>query len=190
MRPIGISAVILLATCVLWFSLAPLRGLFWLHPGDFGVVTDSSLRVTDIDSPGPAYGAGIRVGDRFDTTTSFEKRLDPESVRNPAPGQRVTLQVKRQDGPFRAVKIVAGKMALDSGDIATYFTWPIVDLVFVVVGSIIVCWRRSKMTWASSCTVSGLPPASCWDITGCLRGWFSLAECSSAPCKHSVLLPS
>ena len=35
MPPIGISAVILLSAFILFFSVAPMRGLFWLHPGDF-----------------------------------------------------------------------------------------------------------------------------------------------------------
>ena len=75
MRAIRISVVALLAGCSLWFTVAPLRGLFWLHPGSFGCTADLGMRVIDVDSPGPAKRAGIRVGDRFDAATSFENRL-------------------------------------------------------------------------------------------------------------------
>ena len=86
--------------------------------------------------------------DQIGEATAFAKRLYLQSVRNPAPEQRITLQVKRRSGPSRAVNLVADTMAFDLSDIATYFTWPIADLIFVVVGSIIVLLRPSKMTWA------------------------------------------
>ena len=148
MTPIRISVVVFLAASLLWFSLAPLRGLFWLHPGSFGITADSGMQITDIDSSGPASRAGLRIGDRFDVATSFEKRLYLEHVRNPAPQQRLTLQVRQPTGQPRSVTIVADTMALDSSDIAEYFVFTVVDLVFVLVGSILVLLRPSKMTWA------------------------------------------
>jgi hypothetical protein len=148
MPPIGISAVILLSAFILFFSVAPMRGLFWLHPGDFGVTADSSLRVTEVDSPGPAYRAGIRVGDRFGTATSFEKRLYLQSVRNPAPGQLLELQVKGKNASQRTVDVVAEMDEFDASDIAGYFPWVVVDLIFVLVGSTLVLLRPSTMTWA------------------------------------------
>ncbi len=143
-----IAVVAFLVACSLWFSLAPLRGLFWLHPGGFGVRTDSSLRVADVDSPGPAYDAGIRVGDRFDPATPFGKRLHLQRVQNAAPGQSTALQVMGKNGSPRTVKLIAQGSEFDAGDIAGFFTWEVADLIFVVVGSILVLLRPSTMTWA------------------------------------------
>ncbi len=140
--------VTVLAGCMLWFTLAPLRGMFWLRPGDFGVTTDSSMRVTDVDSPGAAYDIGARVGDRFEDVNSFESRLYLQRVRNPAPGQRLKVHVKRGNGSSRSVILVADMDPFHASDVAAYFPWVVADLIFVLVGSILVLLRPSKMTWA------------------------------------------
>ena len=134
MKPIGISAVIVLAAWTLFFSLAPMRGLFWLHPASLGVTADSSMRVTEVDSPGPAYRAGIRVGDRFDAATSFEKRLFLQPVRNAAPGWAFAFQVEGKNGSLRTVNLVAEMEEFDASDILGYFPWVLADLIFVVSG--------------------------------------------------------
>ena len=105
------------------------------------------MRVTEVDSPGPAYRAGIRVGDRFDAATSFEKRLFLLSVRNAAPGWAVAFQVEGKNGSLRTVNLVAEMGEFDASDILGYFPWVVVDLIFVVVGSTLVLLRPSTMTW-------------------------------------------
>ncbi|MGB6519760.1 MAG: hypothetical protein WBE79_14785 [Candidatus Cybelea sp.] len=148
MRPLRIAVAALLAACSLWFSLAPIRGLFWLHPGDFGVAADSSMQVIGLDSPGPAYDAGLRVGDRLEAATPFEKRLYLQQVRNPAPGQLLTLRVKEKNGSVRVVAVIAKMQVYDALTIALYFPEVIVDLILLVVGSVLVLLRPSKMTSA------------------------------------------
>lgn len=148
MRAIRISVVALLAGCSLWFTVAPLRGLFWLHPGSFGCTADSGMRVIDVDSPGPAKRAGIRVGDRFDAATSFENRLYLQGVRNPAPGQQVVLHFTSENGAPHTVELVAEMGRFDASDIFEYFALTVVDLIFVVVASILALLRPSTMTSA------------------------------------------
>ena len=148
MSAIRISVVALLAACSLWFTLPSMRGLFWLHPGSFGVTADSSMRVVEVDSPGPAERAGVRVGDQFDSATSFEKRLYLQHVRNSQPGQRLAFLVLSKSGAARTINLVAEMDEFETSDIIEYFTWVVVDLIFVVVGSILVLLRPSAMTWA------------------------------------------
>ena len=148
MTPLRIAVVAFLAASSLWFNLAQIRGLFWLHPAGFGVTADSSMRVTDVDSSGTAYHAGVRVGDRFDAATSFEKRLHLEHVQNAAPGELLALRVKGKNGSPHAVKLVAEESEIDAADIAENFPWAAAGLVFVVIGSILVLLRPSTMTWA------------------------------------------
>ncbi len=145
---------------MLWFSFAPLRGVFWLRPGDFGVATDSSLRVVGVDDDAgePAYRAGIHIGDRFDGVSSFEQRLYLQRVRNPAPAERLALHVERENGSSRPVSLVAEVWPFDASDVAMYFPWAAADLVFVLVGSILVLLRPSRMTWAFFLYCMGTAP--------------------------------
>ncbi len=106
------------------------------------------MRVIEVDSPGPAERAGIRVGDRFDPETPFEKRLYLQIVRNPAPGQRVAFLVTSKNDAPRTTNLIAETQEYDASDITGYFTLTIVDLILVVVGSILVLLRPSTMTWA------------------------------------------
>jgi hypothetical protein len=147
-RAIRISVVVLLAASSLWFSLAPLRGLFWLHGASVGVTADSGMHVIDVDPTGPAYRSGLRVGDRLDAATSFENRLYLQNVHNLVPGYPVVLHVKEKNGSLRRVKVVAEMMMLDAVDIAEWFPLTIAGLVFIVVGSILILLRPSLMTWA------------------------------------------
>ncbi len=140
--------VAVLAAWVVFFGLAPLHGLFWLHPGDFGMTTDSNMTVLDVDRGGGADRAGIQVGDRFAGATSFENRLYFQNVHNPFPGQSVLAYVADKGGSLRAVNIVAKSQEIDAAQIAAYFSNAIVALVFVLVSSIVVLLRPSKMTWA------------------------------------------
>ncbi len=106
------------------------------------------MRVIDVDSPGPAERAGVRVGDRFDSATSFENRLYLQSVRNSSPGQRVAFLITSKNGAPRTINLLAETGEWDASVVPEYFMWVVVDLVFVVVGSILVLLRPSVMTWA------------------------------------------
>ena len=91
MQRIRIIVVAVLAAWVLVCSLSPLRGLFWLSPGEFDVRADSNMKVTEIEPGGIVDGARIRIGDRFGGDISFEDRLYLQYVHNPKPGQVLTL---------------------------------------------------------------------------------------------------
>ena len=142
-----IAAVWIFAAWTLCFGLAPLRGLFWLPPGDMGATTDSSLTVTDVDPGGEAQRAGIRLGDRFDAATSFENRLYLQRIHNPRAGQLFTLRVSEKRGS-RVVTWKAARQEYGTSDYAYSFVGMMSDLVFVVVASILVLLRPSKMTGA------------------------------------------
>ncbi len=121
--------------------------MFGLYPGMYVLTTDSSLKVVDVDS---CCGTrGIHVGDRVEAPTSLEARLYLQNLRLTAPGQALAFQVRRKDGSRRLVKMSAGTMEPDgAAEIAYYFVGQIIDLIFVVVGSILVLLRPSKITWA------------------------------------------
>jgi hypothetical protein len=143
-----IAAVAILGAWALFCSLSPLHGLFWLTPGYFGVTTDSSMAVTEVDPGSGAEWAGLRVGDRLSDATSFEDRLYTQYVRNPKPGQVLTVLVER-NGTARVVKIVARSQGpYEVPVIAQYFGASIIDLIFGVVASALLLLRPSKMTWA------------------------------------------
>ena len=147
------AVVAILAAWALFFSLAPLRAFFWLPPLDLGVLTDSTLKVIDVDAGGPADRNGIRLGDRLGSPLSSEKvsfntRLYLQGRLRMAPGESLTFRVAGKDGS-RAVTIrpVRGE-GWDAASSAFYFSGILVGLVFVVVGSILVLLKPSKMTWA------------------------------------------
>ncbi len=79
-------------------------------------------------------------------------------MQNPAPGQSLGLQVKGKNGPPRAIILVAEYYEFTASDIAEFFPWIIVGLVFVVVGSILVLLRPSTMTWAFFLYCIAAPP--------------------------------
>ncbi len=147
MRLLGTAVVALLTAWAAYFSLAPLHGLFWLTPGEFDVTADSSLRVTEVDSGGAAERAGIRVGDRFAPTTSFENRLYLQYVRNPKPGQTIALRTENERGS-RTVEITVKPQVYDAKVVGYYFAGAVINLIFVLVGASLVLLRPSKMTWA------------------------------------------
>jgi hypothetical protein len=142
-----IAAVAILAAWALFFSLAPLRGSFWLRPGQTPFRTDSTLTVVDVDPGGPAARAGIRFGDRVEGPPSFEDRLYLQGLRNPGPRQLFAWRIRGKNG-LRPVTIRVAVMEVDTVDMAYGFVEAIIDLIFVVVGSILVLLRPSKMTWA------------------------------------------
>ena len=148
MPRLRIAVVAALAAWALFFSLAPLRGLFWLRPGEFPLQTDSSLTVVNVDPGGGAERAGIRVGDRVEGPDSLEDRLYFQALRYPAPGQSFALRVRGKSGS-RIAKIRTAMVGeFDALTLAYYFAGAIIDLIFVVVGSILVLLRPAKMTWA------------------------------------------
>ncbi len=147
MTRVRIAIIVILAVLVVFFSLMPIRAMFWLHPGYNSLTTDSSLRVVDVDAGGPAERAGIRVGDRVEVPTSLEGRLYLQDLRLPRPGQSLTVRVLGENGS-RAVNYKAPTTLPDTATIAYYFVGAILDLTFVVVASILVLMRPSKMTWA------------------------------------------
>ena len=105
------------------------------------------MRVVETpDAPG--YHGGLRIGDRIDGAISFENRLYLEYVRNPAPGQVLVLRVRGKNGAPRIANVVAETMQITASEIADYFPGTIADLLIVVVGSILVLSRPSRMTWA------------------------------------------
>ncbi len=142
----------ILAAWALFFSLAPLRAFFWLHPVDLGVTTDSTLTVTDVDPDGPAYRAGVRVGQRVVGATPLaavpvNARLSLQGRLRLARGHSLAVRVVDGNGS-RAVTI--RPKVQDSGTPSDpfYFGGILVGLIFVVVGSILVLLDPSKMTWA------------------------------------------
>ena len=144
-----IVVVAILAAWAVLFSMEPIRGLFWSIPGDFQVATDSSLTVTDVYPGSAAARAGIRLGDRFAATTSFENRLYLQDILSPKPGQTLVARIVRHRGPG-VVHLVAisQQQTFDPHVIAYYFSAAIIDLIFVVVSAALVLLRPSKMTWA------------------------------------------
>ncbi len=142
-----IAVVAILAAWALFFSLAPLRGTFWTRPSDRSMQTDSRLTVVDVDPGGPAERAGIRVGDRIEGPVSFEGRLYLQSLRNVGPGQPFTWRIRGKNG-LRTVTVREPVMEVDPPDMLYGFVAAIIDLIFVVVGAILVLLRPSRMTWA------------------------------------------
>ena len=158
MRLLGTAVVVLLTVWAAYFSLGPLHGLFWLTPGEFDVRADSSMRVTEVDSGGAAERAGIRVGDRFAPTTSFENRLYLQYVRNPKPGQTIALRTENERGS-RTVEITAKPGVFDAQAVGYYFASAVINLIFVLVGASLVLLRPSRMTWAFFIFSVGAGPA-------------------------------
>ena len=148
MARMRIGLVAILAAWAVFFSVDPIRGLFWSSPGDFQVTTDSSLTVNDVDAGSAAARAGIRIGDRFAATTSFENRLYLQAIRNPHPGQILVAKIVGHGGPG-VIHLVAIPMEqeYDAYVIVYYFSVVIVDLIFLVVGAALVLLRPSKMAW-------------------------------------------
>ena len=151
MSQIRIAVVAILVAWATFFSIAPIRGLFWTPPGVFCCfTTDSSLKVIDVDADSAAYRAGIRVGDRFDAeTTWFEDRLYLQNLRNPVNGRSLTLQVRGKNG-WHVVNLKAESQGpgYDAATYIYYFVGVFIDLTVVLVGSIILLVRPSTMTWA------------------------------------------
>ena len=147
MTGVRIAIVVILAALVVFFSLMPIRAIFWLHPDYNSLTTDSSLRVVDVDAGGPAERAGIRVGDRVEAPTSLEDRLYLQDLRLPRPGQSLTVRVLGKNGS-RLVNYKAHTEVPNTATIAYYFVGAVLDLIFVVVASILVLLRPSRMTWA------------------------------------------
>ncbi len=147
MPQMRIAIVAILAAWALFFSLAMLRGTFWLHPSTYALTTDSSLRVVDVYSCCGGR-AGIHVGDRVEAPTSLEGRLYLQNLRLLARGQPITLQVRRNNGSRRVVTLTGDTMEPNGAEIIYYFAGAIIDLIFVVVGCILVLLRPSTMTWA------------------------------------------
>lgn len=148
MARMRIGLVAILAAWAVFFSVDPIRGLFWSSPGDFQVTTDSSLTVNVVDAGSAAARAGIRIGDRFAATTSFENRLYLQAIRNPHPGQILVAKIVGHGGPG-VIHLVAIPMEqeYDAYVIVYYFSVVIVDLIFLVVGAALVLLRPSKMAW-------------------------------------------
>jgi hypothetical protein len=151
MKFLGVAVVVILTVWATFFSLSPVRGLFWLQPGGFGLTADSRMRVTDVNQDGAAARSGVQIGDSFAPTTSFENRLYLQTVRNPAPGKTITVLVKGKPRP-RTVVITAqqygGGRGYTTFEVAYYFAGVVVNLIFVLVGASLVLLRPSKMTWA------------------------------------------
>ncbi len=143
-----IAVLAILVAWTLFFSLGPLRAIFWIHPGEIPVQTNSSLRVVLVIPGSSAERAGIRVGDRIEGPSSLADRLYFQNLRNPAPGQSFAWRIWDKNGLHRVVAIRAATMALDRWDIVYYFAGAIVDLIFIVVGFILALMRPSKTTWA------------------------------------------
>ncbi len=164
MARMRIAVVTGLAAWALFFSLGTIRGTFWLHPSAYAVTTDSSLRVVDIDA---CCGTlGIHLGDRVEAPTSLEGRLYLQNLRLLPRGQPVALQVRGKNGSRRVVTVSDVTIVPNGATTAYYFVGVIIDLIFVVVGSIFVLLRPSKMTWAfffySIATMPGLYFAYYW----------------------------
>ncbi len=158
MAPMRIAFVAILAAWMLFFSsLAPFRGTFWVRPGGHPLQADSRLNVVDVDPGGSAERAGIRIGDRIEGSVSFADRLFLQGLRNAPPEQSFAWRIRGKHGAH-VVSINVGTMEVDAPDVANGFVLAIVDLIFVLVGSILVLLRPSKMTWAFLLSCVALAP--------------------------------
>ncbi len=187
MSRIQIAVFAILVAWATFFSVAPLRGLFWLPPGSFGLTTDSSLTVVNVDADGAAYPAGIRVGDRFNAaTTSFEDRLYLQNLRNPAPGRSLKLQVRGKSA-WHVVNLGAVSQApgYEAADYIYYFVFVFIDLMIVLVGSIILLVHPSTMTWAFLLYCVGVLPGLFF-ISFWLPPWLNFGASAFGDALRSV----
>ncbi|MGC1380276.1 MAG: hypothetical protein WA814_04550, partial [Candidatus Baltobacteraceae bacterium] len=145
-----IAVVAILGAWTIFFSVGAINGLFWLGAGQIPLGTDSRLTVNDVDSAGPAGRAGIRLGDRVEEPVSLADRLYLEGLHNVAPGHSCAFLIRGKNG-LHLVNFRVGAMLTGEPDAATtvyYSAGVIIDLIFIVVGSILVLSRPSRMTWA------------------------------------------
>ena len=104
--------------------------------------------MTDVDAGGPAERAGIRVGDRVEGQTSLADRLYLQGLRLAAPGQSFAFLIRGKNGSH-LVHFRVGAMGEPNAAFSVYyFAGVLIDLIFIVVGSILVLSRPSRMTWA------------------------------------------
>jgi hypothetical protein len=184
----SIGLVLALAAWSLFFSFTPLRGLFWISPGALRFLTDSGLTVVDVERDSPASRAGIHIGDRFDaSTTSFEDRLILEGLRNPWRGQTFNLRVVDAGGSH-TVKIGVPESQsgrLHASDYIYYFAGMFIDATIILVGSILLLLRPSKMTWAFFFTSIAMLPALFF-ISFWLPPWLNFAAMTIGLALSSV----
>ena len=150
MSQMRIAVVAILGAWAVFFSVGTINGLFWLGAGEIPLGTDSRLAVNDVDSAGPAGRAGIRLGDRVEEPVSLADRLYLEGLQNVAPGHSFAFLIRGKNG-LHLVNFRVGAMLTGEPDAATtvyYSAGVIIDLIFIVVGSILVLSRPSRMTWA------------------------------------------
>jgi GAF domain len=143
------------AVAVVAFSLFVLAAIFpnitdvW-HPivGDFGFALSADNTIVAVRPGSGAAAAGLRVGDRIDPARNSPRdrlMLAPpgNSLAFPRPGQSLTVYVLRnfRDTP---VRVVAQEGAASHIMVVLK---RVTGLIFVIVGTLLLLLRPSRMTW-------------------------------------------
>jgi hypothetical protein len=161
--------VVALAVFALSVSLPDLRRV-WQPIGEFGVGTDFDGVVNFIQSRSSAEKAGIKLGDRYDvTSTRPEYRYNLLLNTTYLPGQTVTAGIVR-GGQLRSVTLTSDPESMDAPKQALIIGRELVMLLFVGVGASLVLLQPSVSTWAFYLFCVGLngAPASV------VFGWLTL----------------
>lgn len=172
------------AVLVVAFSIFVLSTVFpnisdtW-HPmiGDLGFALSPDNTIEAIEPDSAAKAAGLRAGDRIDPTqNSAAERLmlstPGNSLAFPKPGQAVTVYVVRNGGVV-PVHVVARE---STGSHVTVILKRVSGLIFVLVGTLLLLMKPSRMTWGfylyaignnsgSPLIFSFLPPAQYFALT-------------------------
>ena len=137
--------VVLLATFILGTSIPNLFGLGKPF-GDLGFTVDSNWVVHDVNPRSNAGKAGLRAGDRIDTSrTTLHERLLLKHVINPLPGvERITVPILARS---TGVSFVGESFTDVLPTALTTIAKRLVSLILIIVCGLTLMRLPSPMTW-------------------------------------------
>ncbi|MDQ6933260.1 MAG: hypothetical protein M3160_08820 [Candidatus Eremiobacteraeota bacterium] len=175
----GIRAALVIAFSALVLATTLPNVMLPSMTGDLGFALSPDNKIEGIEPNSAASRAGLRAGDLIDPSRNSvrERNLFPAGVLFPNVGQRLTIYVLRNSA-VRPVSVTAQE---NSGYYFVLLAKRLTGLVFVVVGTMLLLMRPSRMTWGfylyavgnnagTPVLFSFLPPAQFFALDALVEG--------------------